>query len=141
MADKTTNFAIEVLMKRLRENDRKAMADLYEISSANLYAIIFRIIKDETEASNILRQVYLHIWNTRHDNKAGDMSVHDHMRATAHRFAIDSYLQKRMHRLFRSCPITAEATQPILTFYPRPIQTRYPFRNSQVSLNNSLKTL
>lgn len=93
MAGGTLNHGLEVLLKRLQKNDREALADLYAITSAHLYAIVFRILKDETKASDILKQVYLHIWNTRHDSLPEDVSALNALRAIAHRKAIDGYLQ------------------------------------------------
>lgn len=42
--------------------DREAFRDLYEATSAKLYAVILRIIRDRPTADDVLQDVYLRIW-------------------------------------------------------------------------------
>ena len=49
-------------MARLAEGDRSALEEVYRATSAKLYGICLRILKDEKEAEDALQDVYLNLW-------------------------------------------------------------------------------
>jgi RNA polymerase sigma factor (sigma-70 family) len=55
------------LISRLRSKDRSALDYLYDHYSGALYGVIFRIVKKEEIAEEVLQDVFLKIW-TRFDN-------------------------------------------------------------------------
>lgn len=52
----------EELLKLIRKKDERAFSHLYESYSANLYSIIYNLIKDREEAEDVLQEVFLKIW-------------------------------------------------------------------------------
>lgn len=50
------------LLFRIQKQERQALAFLYELTSAKLLSLIFRIVKDESEAEDVLQEVFIKIW-------------------------------------------------------------------------------
>lgn len=49
-------------MARIAAGDRAALRQLYEATSAKLYAVCLRILSDKDESEDVLQEVYLTIW-------------------------------------------------------------------------------
>jgi RNA polymerase sigma factor (sigma-70 family) len=52
-----------LLIAQLKKKDRMALSYLYDNYSASLYGVVFRIIKSEDVAEEILQDVFLKIWD------------------------------------------------------------------------------
>lgn len=52
-----------LLIKRISEKDTSALSEFYDIHSKYLYTIIYYILKDESEAEDLLQEVFLQIWD------------------------------------------------------------------------------
>ncbi len=52
-----------LLIKRISERDTSALSEFYDIHSKYLYTIIYYILKDESEAEDLLQEVFLQIWD------------------------------------------------------------------------------
>lgn len=50
------------LIKKISEKDTAALSEFYDIHSRYLYTIIYYILRDESEAEDILQEVFLQIW-------------------------------------------------------------------------------
>ena len=50
------------LIARLMLRDRAAFRDLYALTSAKLFGVCLRILKDRSEAEEALQEVYVKIW-------------------------------------------------------------------------------
>ncbi len=53
---------LESLMARVAQKDRVAFQRLYERTSAKLFGVVLRIIKDRQRAEDIVQDVYLKVW-------------------------------------------------------------------------------
>lgn len=51
-----------LLIARIAGEDRASLKALYECTSAKLYGICLRLLRDEAEAQDVLQDVYLSIW-------------------------------------------------------------------------------
>lgn len=51
------------LIGRVAHGDRKALAAVYDRTSAKLFGVCLRITRDREAAEDILQQVYLKVWN------------------------------------------------------------------------------
>ncbi|MBK8550334.1 MAG: sigma-70 family RNA polymerase sigma factor [Ignavibacteria bacterium] len=50
------------LLKRISEKDTSALSEFYDLHSKYLYTIIYFILRDESEAEDLLQEVFLQIW-------------------------------------------------------------------------------
>lgn len=51
------------LLARVAERDRRALASVYDRTSAKLYGVCVRIARDHGAAEDILQQVYIKVWD------------------------------------------------------------------------------
>ena len=58
-----TREEIETLLGRVALSDRTAFALLYDATSAKLFGICLRVLKDRAEAEEALQEVYLRVWH------------------------------------------------------------------------------
>lgn len=61
---------LAALFPAIASGDRRAFARLYERTSAKLYGIALRLLQSETEAEEVLQDVYVSVWR-----KAGQFSI------------------------------------------------------------------
>lgn len=69
----TTPQDLEALMSRIQLRDRDAFSALYSATSAKLFGVILRVLKDRAVAEDVLQEVYVKIWT-----KADRYSVTGH---------------------------------------------------------------
>lgn len=53
---------VNALLYRVQVQDRQALKFLYELTSSKLLGLIFRIVKDESEAEDVLQDVFIKVW-------------------------------------------------------------------------------
>lgn len=83
------------LVTSLKKKDEKAYAYLYDNYSAALYGIIYKIVNDEEDASDVLQDTFVSIWKSIESydmNKGGTLFTW--MLNIARNKAIDRYRQK-----------------------------------------------
>ena len=66
------NITNELLI-RLKNGDMLAFDQIYELYSHKLFSFVFRILKDETEADDVVQEVFVKIWESR--EKLGDYKL------------------------------------------------------------------
>jgi len=54
------------LLTRLKNGDMLAFDRVYELYSHKLFSFIFKILKNEAEADDIVQEVFVKIWESRH---------------------------------------------------------------------------
>lgn len=55
--------ALEELVSRTALGDRQAFARLYQASSPKLFGVCLRLLRDRSEAEDILQEVYIKVWH------------------------------------------------------------------------------
>lgn len=50
------------LIRRISERDSDALSEFYDLHSKYMYTMIYYILKDESEAEDLLQEVFLQIW-------------------------------------------------------------------------------
>ncbi len=63
MANSVSNAPLIDAMQRLKQGDRKALAEVYQATYAKLFGICLRILGDRSEAEDALQDVYVSLWN------------------------------------------------------------------------------
>jgi len=88
MATPTADIAELIARTALR--DRAAFRDLYQRTSAKLFGVTLRILKDRSEAEEALQEVYVKIWQRADRYVAGGYSPISWLVAVARNHALDT---------------------------------------------------
>lgn len=54
------------LLNRLKNGDMLAFDKVYELYSHKLFSFVYKILKDEAEADDVVQEVFVKIWESRH---------------------------------------------------------------------------
>lgn len=105
---------IEELLARVQLRDRKAFAELYSATSAKLFGVCLRVLKDSALAEDVLQDVFVKIWN-----KADRYRVTGHSPMT---WLISVARNQAIDRLRASGPATSDIDEvaPIASAAPGP---------------------
>ncbi len=60
--DQAGSSPLSGLLAAVAARDQRAFGELYAASSAKLFGVILRILRDREQASEVLQEVYLRIW-------------------------------------------------------------------------------
>ncbi len=58
----TTGAEIEDMMARIKLRDGNALASLYDATSGKLFGVCLRVLKNRSEAEDVLHDVYVRVW-------------------------------------------------------------------------------
>ena len=83
------------LLARAGLGDRAAFAQLYEKSSAHLFAVVLRINRDRAQAEDILQEVYVNVWRAAQSFDAAQSQPLTWLTSIARNRAIDSLRRKQ----------------------------------------------
>jgi RNA polymerase sigma-70 factor (ECF subfamily) len=86
-ADDTPAWA--ELLSACGRGDEAAFAQLYDLTSARMYGIVLRVVRDSAQAAEVTQDAYLQIWreSARYDSSRG--SALSWLMTIAHRRAVD----------------------------------------------------
>ena len=84
------------LMAAVSAGDGAALADLYERTSAKLYGICLRLLRDEAEAQDVLQDAYVSVWNKAEHYDSAKASPITWLAVVARNKAIDRLRQRRI---------------------------------------------
>ncbi|WP_112320565.1 sigma-70 family RNA polymerase sigma factor [Oceanibium sediminis] len=80
---------INQLIARVALRDRAAFAALYDATSAKLYGVCLRILRDKADAEEALQEVYVRVWMNASRFVAAETSPLSWLAAIARNHAID----------------------------------------------------
>lgn len=86
------------LMEAIKESDADALEALYDRYSGVLKAIVMRVLHNETEADDLLQEVFVEIWNQAHHFKAEKGKPLGWMVTLTRRRAIDRLRKKQSYQ-------------------------------------------
>ena len=101
------------LARRLKQRDPRAMADLYDRYGRTAYALVFRIVRNEAVAEDLVQETFLRVWNRIHgfDDERGALGPW--VLAVARNRAID-YLRSVDGRMAKNAFELDKMEQPVL---------------------------
>jgi RNA polymerase sigma-70 factor (ECF subfamily) len=89
---------IDNLLAKIALSDRRAFDRLYENTSAKLFGIAMRILKDRTLAEDALQEIYIRIWQKASSYRPGQQAPMAWLATVARNHAIDVIrANKRIH--------------------------------------------
>lgn len=102
------------LISRCALRDRRAFRTLYERTSAKLYGVVLRILRDRAEADEAIQEIYIKIWQRADRYVAGPTSPISWLVAVARNHALDIVRARRPHNdeLDVALEIADEAPDP-----------------------------
>ncbi|HTM78339.1 MAG TPA: sigma-70 family RNA polymerase sigma factor [Devosia sp.] len=86
---------IDALIARCALRDRAAFRTLYQRTSAKLFGVVLRILKDRSEAEEAIQEVYVKIWQRADRYSAGPYSPISWLVAVARNHALDMLRARR----------------------------------------------
>jgi RNA polymerase sigma-70 factor (ECF subfamily) len=92
--DRAGSAALSELLDGTAAREQRAFAELYQASSAKLFGMILRILRDRELATEVLQEVYLRIWRHAGDYWPDQGAPMTWMIAIARNCALD----RRRHR-------------------------------------------
>jgi len=95
MIMQTPSPDIADLLARCALRDRSAFRTLYERTSAKLFGVVLRILKDRSEAEEAIQEVYVKIWQRADRYVAGATSPISWLVAVARNHALDILRARR----------------------------------------------
>lgn len=95
MSSSTPAQDIAELIARCALRDRSAFRTLYERTSAKLFGVTLRILKDRSEAEEAIQEVYVKIWQRADRYVAGDTSPISWLVAVARNHSLDILRARR----------------------------------------------
>lgn len=87
---------LEDLIRAVAGGDRAAFASLYDRTSAKLYGICLRLLRDEAEAQDVLQDAYVSVWNKAEHYDSAKASPITWLAVLARNKAIDRLRQRRI---------------------------------------------
>src|SRR4029450_5928295 len=88
-ADATRSRELAAALMRAASGDRAALRLVYQQTSAKLFAVCLRILKDRSEAEDVLQDVYVTVWRKAASFDPGRASPITWMVAIARNRSID----------------------------------------------------
>ena len=89
------------LIERIGDRDESALSELYDLYSRILYSLIFRIVKNQGDAEDILQSVFIKIWDKALSYNKSKGSVYSWLVALARNSAID----KTRSKAYKTSPV------------------------------------
>ena len=97
----TPTAAEAALVGRLRAHQQSAMTEFYDRYSAALFGVIQRIVKDESEAEDVLQEALVKIWNSIESYDTSKGRLFTWVVNISRNLAIDK-IRSRQHRVSAS---------------------------------------
>ncbi|MCP8884550.1 sigma-70 family RNA polymerase sigma factor [Devosia sp. XJ19-1] len=95
MAMQTATADIADLISRCSLRDRQAFRTLYQRTSAKLFGVVLRILRNRAEAEEAIQEVYIKIWQRSDRYVAGQYSPISWLVAIARNHALDMLRARR----------------------------------------------
>ena len=84
----------EFLLDRVRVNDPKAMADVFDRYGSTVYSVALRVLKDPGQAEDVMQEIFFQIWQNPNTFVQGRGSLGAWLAVVARNRAID-FLRRR----------------------------------------------
>ncbi|MEQ8285655.1 sigma-70 family RNA polymerase sigma factor [Thalassospira sp.] len=91
----TSTRDLENLLRQSRNGDTNAFEHLYHATSAKLFGIVLRILRNRAQSEEVLQDIYVRIWQKAADFEPGRASIITWMATIARNRAIDIVRRQR----------------------------------------------
>lgn len=80
---------LATLLRQAARGDEAAFARIYDLTSARIYGLVLRVVRDPAQAEEVTQEVFLQIWRTASRYDASRGRALSWMMTLAHRRAVD----------------------------------------------------
>ena len=91
----TTTAHLDEMIARTAMGSRADFEKLYKATSAKLFGICIRILNNESEAEEVLQEVYVKVWRSADKYASGNASPISWLAAIARNTSIDRYRRRK----------------------------------------------
>jgi RNA polymerase sigma factor (sigma-70 family) len=91
--------------------DRAAFAQLYERTSAHLFAVVLRINRDRAQAEDVLQEVYVNVWRAAQSFDAAQSQPLTWLTSIARNRAIDSLRRRQAEPQTQPAPLAGDGEE------------------------------
>ena len=102
------------LLGRAGLGDRAAFAEVYQRTSAHLFAVVLRINRDRAQAEDILQEVYVNVWRAAQSFDAAQSQPLTWLTSVARNRAIDSLRRKQAEPITQSAAFTDDEEHDVV---------------------------
>ncbi len=95
----------EILIELLQEGNKKAVPLIYDKYSGALYGIIFRIVKDEESAAELLQDTFVKVWQKRDLYDSSKGRLYTWMMNIARNLSLNHLQSKRVRQQEKIQPL------------------------------------
>lgn len=106
------------LLARTGLGDRAAFAQLYERTSAHLFAVVLRINRDRAQAEDILQEVYVTLWRAAQNFDSAQSQPLTWLTSIARNRAIDSLRRRQVEPPFQTTVPGTEENRDVYDMLP-----------------------
>lgn len=85
---------VEALILRIKQEDREAFGELYDLFSTDIYRFVFMLVREKCEAQDIVSETFVRVWRSILRYEKGNFRAYVFM--IARNLAMDA-LRKRKH--------------------------------------------
>ena len=85
----------ELLLKRVKGGDQRAMTELFDQYSGMVYSIALRVLKDPSQAEDVMQEIFFQVWRNPDAFVSGRGSLGAWLAVMARNRAIDSLRRRR----------------------------------------------
>ena len=82
-------MSLPELLRRSARGDEAAFARLYDETSARVFGLVLRVVRDRAQAEEVTQEVYLQVWHTASRYDASKGSALSWLMTLAHRRSVD----------------------------------------------------
>lgn len=113
--DKDVQIKLKELIAELDSKGAETMSEIYALTSASLYGIIFRNLGNEAASAEVLKSVYARVWDLRKNPDDLLTDSMNRLRAMAHRYALDHKVKHGSKNTYAAA-VTAETLKSLDQF-------------------------
>ena len=123
MNEPLLDMQLIALIERVAQRDAQALRQLYDATSAKLYAVAMRVVSNKEYAEDVLQDAYLNIWRIAADYRASLSPPMAWMGVVVRSRALDFLRKRKAERALGGVDIDEQFGDGLDSEEPTPLDT------------------
>lgn len=123
MNEPLLDMQLIALIERVAQRDAQALRQLYDVTSAKLYAVAMRVVSNKEYAEDVLQDAYLNIWRIAADYRASLSPPMAWMGVVVRSRALDFLRKRKAERALGGVDIDDQFGDGLDSQEPTPLDT------------------